>query len=313
MRRILLTTDGSENALKTAAYLADLYGGTADLEIAVLSVYPTVPPLYREESLNPAVRKQFAFWLKKREEDAQRFLEATARVLQKGGTKRSQIKTKQAQQVVGVARDIIREMDSQRFDSAVIGKKGMSWFDEYFLGSITSKLLEISEDHPLWVVEGKGFPSRRILIAMDETENSLNLVRYVGRMLQGLTGVEILFYHLCCPFAEALAPEEREKMREAEEKIVEREKEKILHGYDEAQKILLDYGFAKKSLRRSFDYDPAAPPQKVAQAVLKELRAGNCGTLIVGRKGSTRAREFRVGSVALRTVAEAQNCAVWVV
>lgn len=313
MRRILLTTDGSENALKTAAYLADLYGGTADLEITVLSVYPAVPPLYREESLNPRVRKQFASWLRKREEDAHRFIEEASRILQRGGTKRGQIKTKQVRQVVGVARDIIREMDSQRFDSAVIGKKGMSWFDEFFLGSITSKLLEISEGHPLWVVEGKGFPSRRILIAMDETENSLNLVRYAGRMLQGLKDVEILFYHFCCPFVEGLAPEEREKMREVEEKIAEREKEKVLHCYDEAQRILLDFGFAKKSIRRSFDYDPSAPPQKVAQAVLKELRTGNCGTLIVGRKGSTRAREFRVGSVALRTVAEAQNCAVWVV
>ena len=313
MQRILLTTDGSENALKNAAYLADLYGGTANLEVTILSVYPAVPPLYREDSLNPAVRKQFTAWLKKREENAHRFIEATARILQKGGLKRSQIKTKQAQQVVGVARDIIREMDAQKFDAAVIGKKGMGWFDDYFLGSITSKLLEISEGHPLWVVEGKGFSSRRILIAMDETENTLNLVRYVGRMLQGLKDVEILFYHFCCPFLEALTPEERQKMREVEEKIVEREKEKMLHCYDEAQRILLDSGLEKKSIRRSFDYDASAPPQKVAQAVLKELRGGNYGTLVLGRKGSTQAREFRVGSVALRTVAEAQNCAVWVV
>jgi len=227
--------------------------------------------------------------------------------------KRSQIKTKQTQQVVGVARDIIREVDAQKFDTAVIGKKGMSWFDDYFLGSITSKLLEISEGNPLWVVEGKGFPSRRILIAIDETENNLKLVRYVGRMLQGLNDAEILLYHFCCPFVEALTAEERGKMRGVEEKIVEREKEKILHCYDEAQKILQDFGFPKKSIRRSFDYDPSAPPQKVAQAVLREVRVGNCGTLILGRKGLTQAREFRVGSVALRTVAEAQNCAVWVV
>ena len=33
MRRILMTTDGSENALKAAAYLADLYGKARDLEI----------------------------------------------------------------------------------------------------------------------------------------------------------------------------------------------------------------------------------------------------------------------------------------
>ncbi len=313
MPRILMTTDGSENALKTAAYLADLYGRTAELEITILSIYPAVPPLYREESLNPAVRKQFGAWLKKKEEDARRFLEAAARILQRGGLKRSQIKTRQAQQVVGVARDIIREMDAQKFDTAVIGKKGMGWFDDYFLGSITSKLLEISQDHPLWVVEGKGFPSRRILIAMDETENALNLVRYAGRMLQGVTGVEILFYHFCCPFMEALTPGEREKMKRIEEKFVGQEKEKMLHRYDEAQKILLGLGFEKKFIRSSFDDDVSAPPQKVVQAVLQELRGGSYGTLILGRKGSTHAREFRVGSVAWRAVAEAQNCAVWVV
>jgi nucleotide-binding universal stress UspA family protein len=313
MRRILMTTDGSENALKAAAYLADLYRDARDLEITILSLYPAVPPLYRDEGLNPAVRRQFAAWVKKKEGDAHRFLDEAARILERGGLKRSQIKTKQAQQVVGVARDIVREMDAQKFEAGVIGKKGMNWFDEYFLGSITSKLLEISENHPLWVVEGKDFPSRRIFIAMDETENTLTLVRYAGRMLQGLAGVNFLFYHFCCPFLEALTPEEREKMREIEERIAEREKEKMHHCYDEAQKILLDFGFNKKAIRRSFDYDPSAPPQKVAQAVLKELREGNCGTLIVGRKGSTQAREFRVGSVALRTVAEAQNCAVWVV
>jgi len=313
MRRILMTTDGSDNALKAASYLADLYGKARDLEITVLSIYPAVPPLYREEHLNPAVRKNFAAWLKKREGDAQKFIEEAARILERGGLKQSQIKTRHARQVVGVARDIVREMDAQKFEAGVIGKKGMSWFDEYFLGSITSKLLEISEDHPLWVVEGKGFPGRRVFIAMDDPLTTLNLVRYAGKMLRGLPGVEILFYHFCCPFREALTPEERERMGGAEAEIVEREKEEMLHCYDEGQKILLDLGFEKKSLRRSFDHDPSAPPQKVAQAVLKELRGGGYGTLIIGRKGATRAREFRVGSVALRAVAEAQNCAVWVV
>ena len=74
-----------------------------------------------------------------------------------GGSNGARSRPKHAQQAVGIARDIIREMDEQKYETAVIGKKGMGWFDEYFLGSITSKLLEISENHPLWVVEGKGF------------------------------------------------------------------------------------------------------------------------------------------------------------
>ena len=313
MRRILVATDGSENALKSAAYIADLYGGAADCEAMILTVYPAVPPLYREESLNPAIRKQFASWQKKREEDAHRFIEEAVQVLQRGGLKRSQITVKPSPQIVGVARDIIREMDAQKYDAAVIGKKGMSWFDNFFLGSITNKLLEISENHPLWVVEGKGLVSRKVLIAMDETEQALHLARYAGRMLTGLAGVEFLFYHFCAPFTEMLEPEEKEKMRGAEKKFADDEREKMTHWFAKAQKTMLDLGFEKKSITSRFDYDSSAPPQKVSKAVLNELQKGNFGTLILGRKGLTHAREFRVGSVALRVVAEAQNCAVWVV
>jgi hypothetical protein len=46
MRRILVTTDGSNNALKSALYVSDLYGATADLEVTLFTVYPTIPPLY---------------------------------------------------------------------------------------------------------------------------------------------------------------------------------------------------------------------------------------------------------------------------
>jgi hypothetical protein len=61
----------------------------------------------------------------------------------------------------------------------------MGWIDTILLGSITSKLLEVSENHPLWLVDGKGWKSRRVLIAIDETPRAIELARYEGRMLQG--------------------------------------------------------------------------------------------------------------------------------
>jgi len=53
MKKILLATDGSNYALKSAAYLADLYKGTSDLEVTVLNILPSIPPLYREEHDDP--------------------------------------------------------------------------------------------------------------------------------------------------------------------------------------------------------------------------------------------------------------------
>ena len=75
----------------------------------------------------------------------------------------------------------------------------------------------------------------------------------------------------------------------------------------------MEMGFEEKCLGYEFHYERAARPKKVSQAILAQIEESGCGTLVIGRKGSTHAREFRVGSVALRTVAEARDCAVWVV
>ena len=156
MRRILLATDGSRNALGAAHYVANLHKGASDVEVTVLNVSPSIPPIYRELGHGHAVHRQFMAWKKKREEEAKGYFEAASKVLLEAGLKKSHIKTRYLHQVVGVARDIIRELDAGPFDACVIGKKGMGWFDFIFLGGITSKLLEISENHPVWLVDGNG-------------------------------------------------------------------------------------------------------------------------------------------------------------
>jgi len=313
MRNILLATDGSEHSLKGAQYLVDLYKGATDVSVTVLTISPAIPPIYREEAHDPAIRKQFAAWKKKREEEAKNFIDAAAKVLVKGGLKKSNVKGKHEHQLVGVARDIVREADAGQFDGCVVGKKGMGWFGSIFMGSITDKLLEISEDHPVWLVEGKKWKCRKVLIAMDETSRTVDLARYVGRMLGGLKDVEILFYHHCAPFTEDLSPEERKRLKEAEERAIEREKEEMSHFFEESKKILTELGFDEKRVNYEFQHEKSARPKKVTQAVLEKLKEGGYGTLVIGRKGATHAREFRLGSVAMRIVAESKDCAVWVV
>jgi len=313
MRRILLATDGSRNALGAAHYVANLFKGASDLEVTVLNISPFIPPLYREPGHGAAVHRQFMAWKKKREDEAKAYFEETSRLFLEAGLKKSQVKTKYVHQVVGVARDIMREVDAGPFDACVVGKKGMGWFDSLFLGSITSKLLEVSENHPLWLVDGKGSKSRRVLIAMDETPYAVELARRAGRMLHGLAAVHILFYHYCSPFTETLPAEERKRMRDSEEEVVERERARMAQIVKEAREAILAEGLKPRSLNYQFQYDPSARSKKISRAILSKLKEGDYGTLILGRKGTTGAREFRMGSVALRIITEAQHCGVWVV
>ena len=313
MKKILLTTDGSEHALRASAYLANLYKGSTDLKVTVLNILPSVPPLYQEDHDDPLILKDYADWKKERVVEAKNYIEEAVKVLQRGGFKKSHIQAKHALQVVGVARDIIREADAGYYDACAMGKKGMGWFDDIFLGSITSKLLEISEDHPVWLVAGSEWKSRKVLVAMDHTPKAVQLARYVGEMLRGLEGVQIHLYHYCGPFAENLTQKEKEKMKEIERRMLERDKEEMDSFFDEAKKALEDLGYDKKALGTRSDYDISTSTRKVSLAILKEVRKGNYGTLVLGRKGSTQAREFRLGSTVLRTVPKVENCAVWVV
>ena len=312
MRKFLLTTDGSDSSLRSAAYLAGLYRDTADLEITVFHVSPAIPPIYTEEIHDPTIRKKFEAWKSRKEEEARGYLQKTVRVLKEGGIPESQVKTRSSAQVVGVARDIIREADAGRYDAVLIGKKGMGWLEEHFLGTISNKLLELAEGRPLWVVEGKDLNPKKVLIALDADEAALEVTRFAGRMLQGLKGVEILLFHFCGPYCEILDAQDSDDAREVREYFVTRERGKISQIFTQAKKILSDSGLGDPPVQTRFETDTSLTEKKASKQILAAAQ-GKFGTLILGRKGITRAREFRLGSVCLRTVAEAENCAVWVV
>jgi nucleotide-binding universal stress UspA family protein len=230
-----------------------------------------------------------------------------------GGIGRNKIKTKQAHQVAGVARDILRETSAGQYDACAIGKKGTGWFDDVFLGSITNKLLEVSENHPLWLVSGDEWISPKVFIVMDHTPQAVQLATHVGNMLRGLEGVHVSFYHYCSPFTETLPPEEREKMNDVEKRMVEKDRDQMQHFFEEALRVLEDSGFHRQTVGSEFEQGESGSPKKVSQRILQKVRDGNYGTLVIGRKGATGAREFRLGSVAWRIATEAENCAVWVV
>ena len=313
MNRILLATDGSNFAFSAAAYLAHLYKGNSEVEVTVITILPSVPPIYREELQDPMIQRDYAEWSKRKIEEGRKNTEEAAKVLLRAGIDESRINVKHPRQTVGVARDILREIGAGSYDACVIGKKGMGWIDDVFLGSITSKLLEISENYPIWLVSGNEWNSRKVLIAMDNNPNADQLARYTGEMLRGLTDVQITLYHYCPPFNEEFAPLKEERIKTLEMYMVEREKNMIDTIFGKALEALEELGYDKKSLTTRFDYGKPISTRKISPAIIKELQEGNYGTLVLGRKGSTHAAEFRLGSVTARTTRKVENRAVWVV
>jgi nucleotide-binding universal stress UspA family protein len=312
LRRVLIATDGSDNALKSASYVAGLYRGDPDIEVTLLHVYPAIPPIYREGQHDPQIRKQFMAWKTKKEEEAERYISEASSVFQKEGMEDAHIVGKHHPQAVGVARDIIWEADAEGYDAVVIGLKGLGRIEEFFLGSITNKLLDLSVDHPLWVVEGS-VTSRRVLISMDETEQTIELARYAGKMLKGLEVTKILLYHCCAPFSEVLTEADMEGLDEIGKRYAEQKRQAMAQFFDEATNVLTNCGIDKSLIESRFHFDPSVTDKRVSKSILSVVKKEQIGTVVMGRKGSTRAREYRMGSVCQRTLGGSRNCAIWIV
>jgi len=147
--------------------------------------------------------------------------------------------------------------------------------------------------------------NKKILIAVNASENSRRAVSYVSKILKGLSGFHVVFLHVIDP------PEEDYfSCRAEQEKWMARhgiEIDRLLEGY---RRILIREGFDPKalSLKKTLCFRPS-----VAECILEEQHRLECGTVVVGRQALSRSEEFLFGSISSKIVSHAKDCTVWVV
>jgi nucleotide-binding universal stress UspA family protein len=157
-----------------------------------------------------------------------------------------------------------------------------------------------------------------ILIALDATQKSLKSVSYVIRMFKGAKHIRITLFHV-------LPTASPDLLKETEVWRIERihEQEPRLSGYfwtqeDEAQMAqifadarqrLIQGGFSAEQIATRFHVQIAPVPQ----LILEEAHALRCGTIVLGRRGLGRIKEFLQGSVSHAVTKLARDISVWVV
>lgn len=147
--------------------------------------------------------------------------------------------------------------------------------------------------------------NRKVLIAVDESENSRRAVSYVSQTLRGLHGVSVVLLHVINP------PEEDYFSSPVEQEIWLQQYRRNINGVlDQYRQILVQEGFDPGSveLKTTLRYRPS-----IAECILAEQTRWGCGTIVVGRQGLSRSEEFLFGSISSRIVSHAKNCTVWVV
>lgn len=154
---------------------------------------------------------------------------------------------------------------------------------------------------------------KKILVAVDASENSARAVEYVGIMVGATPGFEISLLYV------ERHPERDTFPDDASWQEACREEEKNIRTFlSQAKAMLEGKGVSPDTVsieyaKTSRDGSQRGKGLSVAQHILKVHQDGGFGTVVVGRRGVSKAEEFLFGSVTTKIIHNAKDCTVWVV
>ena len=305
-RQILIAVDGSQHSLDATSYVARTCH-PANLRVTLMHVMPTAPETFwdleKAGYFKDETRETYPAWKEKRKEAAQTFLAKAKRNLVKAGVAERDVGVMLREREVGIARDILTE-SAHGYDAVVVGRRGLSEFQESHLGSVSQKVVEGIKDTPVWVVGGD-IEAKRILLAVDGSENSRRAVDYVGS-IAAETKAEFTLFHVVRRFSflddYTLQDHEVEGFWEEVKKDIPR-----MFRFYKTNLERAGVDGARISTRANLD------SASRAMDILQEAKEGNYGTIVMGRRGLSKVRQFLMGRVTNKVLQRAEKFAVWLV
>lgn len=159
----------------------------------------------------------------------------------------------------------------------------------------------------------------RILLAVDESETSHRVVRYVGSLLGRTPDVALTLFHVLKPMPRGLlehggsenpAAEEQlsVQLRDEQEAWIRKERESECHVLKQACETLAQSGFDLGHVEVKYGHE-----DDIARNILEEARSGHYETIVVGRHGMSRIKRIFGGGVTDQLLRDAKGFAIWVV
>ena len=155
-KKILIAMDDSENAQRAVSFVAEAFGN--ENEIVLLSVVPKITAAceLNADTLVAHFKSQQAAFCQAGEEKEnllRQALEKAKQVFIEVGFDEAKVQPRLKQQNKGVARDIVSEAERLDVDLIVLGRRGLSGIKEFFLGSISQKVLQLCKDKSVLLVQ----------------------------------------------------------------------------------------------------------------------------------------------------------------
>ena len=307
-KKVVVPFDGSEKGLKSLDYLRLMFGTDHPLEVTLLYVLPTLPPMLTDEKKkDPAIAEKLKKVEAKNVQLAEQILSRAKEALLDKGFKQDRIKAVYRRKQIGIARDICNWADSKRVDALMITTRGRTRLADFFFGEVSRRVMEYCPESPTWmldpVVRKKG-----VLLCVDNSENALRAVDHVGFMLSG-TECPLVLFHTKRKLKRFVPEEILKEAPELEALWKDVDGEKFAPFLEKAKEILFQAGITKEQLTVKIVDGSKNPASDIKRAAHRY----DCGTIVLGRRGLTGIKELVMGSVTRKILQDFSSMAVWIV
>jgi nucleotide-binding universal stress UspA family protein len=306
-KKILVAVDNCADSAAAIRYAARMTAASRDLLFTLLHVQAPVPSTFLEAAeADPMVRAEINRLVEERMEATKGINRKLKEALVREGVPEKHVEVVTKPMQVGMAKDILSRAEQGRYDAIVLGRKALTPDRDYFIGTTAAKVVEHALQVPVWVTSGNVF-SKKMMIAVDGSENSFRAVDYVIDMTSGYPDLRVTLFHVL-PHLRHFYSVEFETNNPRLEQVLEREDNpRMANFYEKAFRKLEAAGLKKDHI----NVETNAESFDIATAIFSELRTGRYGTVVVGRRGERDA--FFTGGIAMRLVQKVTNQALWMV
>jgi nucleotide-binding universal stress UspA family protein len=304
-KKVLLTFDGSEHAFHAINYVSKI-APFHKMKIVLFNVFSSIPESYLDLAIDPQFSQsaqKVKTWEMQQNKEIQKSMDKAEQTLLRSGFSPDAVTKRIHNRKIGIARDIVKEAKNG-YSAVIIGRRGTGTYKEIIVGSVAKKIVEKVAFLPVLMI-GEIPPDDKFLVAIDSSENALQAVDYVAQILGGFDFKINLFHairgdqSIHSGIAHLFFPKES---------LVDAEAGAIAI-FDKAKRRLEEAGFTSDQINSKL---VSGVPSR-AEAIVKEAREGDYGTIVLGRRGLSKVQEFLLGRVSNKVIHIIRRRALWIV
>jgi len=157
-RRVLVSMDASEGARQAIEYVATTLGPSADFHITLLHIIRDFDVFQQilGKAFMPGDHQDWIDRAKTELQNAAReiepvFEQSEARLVA-AGFDPNRLRHKVLRGAASRAGSIVQEAQDGGYDTIVLGRRGLSRVQEFFMGRVSNKVIQLAKDKTVWIV-----------------------------------------------------------------------------------------------------------------------------------------------------------------